>query len=155
MSIQITLADSGEIPVVHRIMRQSFEEYRNKLFPPSGALNEEIKDIYAKTKDNGGAVIVWKDETPVGSAQYFFQDHYMYIGRVSVVPDARGLGLGKQIMLFLEDKARDSSYTETRIEVRLSIPQNIAFYSKLLYEVIEEHEYAGGTDRWVIMKKSL
>ncbi|MDQ0060072.1 GNAT family N-acetyltransferase [Paenibacillus harenae] len=155
MTIQIRAAECNEIPIVHEVMRASFEEYRNKIFPPSGALIEEIDDIHNKISDNGGAILVWNGQTPVGSAQYYFSEDFMYIGRVAVITEARGIGIGKKIMNFLEEKALEHAIAEARIEVRLSVPQNIEFYSKLNYKVIEEHEYPQGTDRWYVMKKNL
>ena len=155
LNIQIRDAEINEIPIVYQIMRAAFEEYRYKLFPPSGALREKVKDIIKKISNHGGAILVFADHSPVGSAQYYFQEDYMYIGRVSVIKDARGMGLGKQIMKFLEEKAIENSFSKTRIEVRASIPQNIEFYSKLNYIIIEEKKYPLGIDRWYVMNKNL
>jgi ribosomal protein S18 acetylase RimI-like enzyme len=131
----------------------AFEEYRDKLFPPSGALFEEVTDIQNKIKSNGGAILVWNEDMPVGSAQYYFKEHFIYIGRVSVIQEARGYGIGKRIMQYLETTAVNTFTPEIRIEVRLSIPQNIVFYNKLGYEVLEQHKYPDSTDEWYIMRK--
>jgi ribosomal protein S18 acetylase RimI-like enzyme len=136
-------------------MQDSFMEYQDKLFPSSGALRETEASIALKIADHGGAIIVWEDAVPIGTAIYYFIDNYMYIGRVSVIPAYRGKGIGKDIILFLEELARQQNYTETRVEGRLSIPQNISFYEKLGYIAIEQIFYSEGTDSWYVMKKTL
>jgi len=155
MDIRITAAGTQEIPIVHKIMRMAFEDYRNVLTPPSGALTEEVEQIEKKIAGNGGAILVWINREPVGSAQYYFEADYMYIGRVSVVKEARGLGIASSMMKHLEQIAKDRSTFETRIEVRLSIPQNLEFYAKLGYETIEQWEYPNGEDKWNVMRKRL
>ena len=152
-NIQIRFASSEQLPDVHRVMREAFEEYRDKLFPGSGALREEVDDIRKKISDNGGAVLVWQEDVPIGSAQYVFKENYMYIGRVSVIRQARGQGLGKAIMGYLEQLAKEQGVYETRIEVRKSLPENIALYRRLGYSVLEEHEYPDRTDGWYLMHK--
>ena len=130
-------------------------EYKDKLFPSSGALRETEASIGLKIANHGGAVIVWEDAVPIGTAIYNFIDNYMYIGRVSVVPAYRGKGIGKDVIFYLEDLARQQNYAETRVGVRLSIPQNISFYEKLGYIAIEHIFYPEGTDSWYVMKKTL
>lgn len=154
-NIHIELATDEKLLDVHRIMREAFEEYRDKLIPGSGALREEVEDIRKKIANHGGAILVSHEEVQVGSAQYVFKDTYMYIGRVSVIKQARGQGLGKAIMRYLEELAKGCDVNETRIEVRLSLPDNITFYNQIGYTVVEEHEYPDKTDGWYIMSKKL
>lgn len=153
--LRITHASREEIPVVHRIMLAAFEEYRGVLDPPSGALSETVEDIIRKITPDGGAVIAWYADEPVGSARYLLHPGYLYIGRVSVLPQHRGFGAGSALLQYLEQLALDGQLEETRVGVRLSLPANVAYYRKLRYEVIEEHEYPSQTDRYYIMSKRL
>jgi ribosomal protein S18 acetylase RimI-like enzyme len=154
-NFQIKLATNEQLHDVHRIMREAFEEYRGKLIPESGALSEEVEDTRNKLSKQGGAILVWDEELQVGSAQYVFKDEYMYIGRVSIIKQARGQGLGKAIMSYLEELAKGRGVNETQIEVRLSLPANIAFYTQLGYTVVEARDYPDKTDGWYIMSKKL
>ncbi|MFC5701684.1 GNAT family N-acetyltransferase [Cohnella faecalis] len=155
MSCLIRTAEDHELILVHRLMREAFEEYRDRLNPPSGALREEVEDIRNKIAGRGGAVIAWDGKEPLGSAQYYYEESYMYIGRVSVSGKARGRGIGQELMTCLENMARNRQVSEARIEVRLSLPGNIAFYEKRGYEVVEMLEYPNKTDAWYVMKKVL
>lgn len=155
MRCEIRKAGEAELPVVHRIMREAFGEYRGKLHPPPTALREEVEDIRRKLAGRGGAVLVWLGDEPVGSAQYFFRGRYLYIGRLSILRRARKQGIGSAVMAALERLARRRGYAETRIEVRASLPENVAFYRRLGYAIARRHDYPDGTDGWYVMRKRL
>lgn len=155
MSIEIREAEIEEIDIVFRTMQESFMEYSGKLNPPSGALSETTEHILNTFKQGGGAVIAWNEITAVGSARYRFIDNYIYIGRVSVLQEFRGRGICKSILKFVENKAKARGIYESRVEVRLSIPENIEMYKKLKYEVIEQKFYPERTDSWYVMSKKL
>ncbi|MWC27736.1 GNAT family N-acetyltransferase [Paenibacillus sp. MMS18-CY102] len=155
MEISLRPASPSELPTVHAIMRQAFEEYRGKLTPPSGALSETIEDISSKIEANGGAILAQDGNAAVGSAQFFIHEDYVYIGRVSVLPTHRGSGIAKQMVAYIENHARQLGVVQTRLEVRLSIPANVAYYKKLDYNVLSLHAYPDETDYWYVMGKVL
>jgi predicted N-acetyltransferase YhbS len=148
-------AIDDEIEIVRHVMYEAFKEYLGVLHPPSGALRETVEGIRKKIEGRGGSLIVWDESEPVGSTLYYFEEDYMYIGRVSVLPSHRGKGIGRAIIIYLEDLAKRKGYSKTRIEVRLSLPDNLKYYEKLNYIPIEEHEYPDKTDRWYTMSKDL
>jgi ribosomal protein S18 acetylase RimI-like enzyme len=154
MEALIKSANLEEIHIVHDVMRKAFEEYRDKLTPPSGALSETIDDIIKKISNNGGAIIAQIEGSDVGSAQFVFQDNFVYIGRVSVLPSHRGRGIGKRMVNYIEAHAKEKGVHESRLGVRLSIPSNVAFYQKLSYQIIERYAYPQETDFWYVMKKT-
>ncbi|WP_166243058.1 GNAT family N-acetyltransferase [Paenibacillus turpanensis] len=137
------------------IMFESFIEYKDKLIPPSGAITETVDAIRQKIQGRGGAVLVWAESEPVGSAQYYVEEDYLYIGRISVLPAWRGRGIGRRIVAYLEDTARTKGLAQVRLEVRQSLPENVNYYTKLNYVLIQEHEYPCKRDRWYTMSKSL
>lgn len=153
--MQIKEASYVEIEIVKQIMHDSFREYTGVLNPHSGALRETVEDIRTKIEGRGGAIIVWDNAEPLGTSLYYFENDYMYIGRVSVLPTHRGRGIGRLMMTYLEELARKKCCSKTRIEVRMSLPENIHYYKNMNYMPIEEHEYPDKTDRWYIMEKEL
>ncbi|WP_138493805.1 GNAT family N-acetyltransferase [Paenibacillus pinistramenti] len=148
-------AKDDELEQVRRIMIEAFAEYQDKLVPPSGALSETTEQIREKLSGRGGTLLVFQDSEAIGSAQYYAKEDYLYIGRISVLPQWRGQGIGKAIVSYLEELAASKSINEIRLGVRLSLPQNVDYYTKLNYKPIEEHEYPCKSDRWYIMSKML
>jgi ribosomal protein S18 acetylase RimI-like enzyme len=155
MNIQLREASVEEIPIVFRTMQLAFSEYKDRLFPPSGALTETISHTETIFARGGGAVIAWDGDMAVGSARYEFHEDYIYIGRVSVVPSYRGRGISKSMLNKIEGIAITKGIGDARVEVRLSIPDNIMLYKKLNYQPIEQIYYTEGTDSWYVMSKKL
>lgn len=155
MSFEIREAKIEEADIVFHTMQESFMEYSGKLNPPSGALSETTQNVIKTFKEGGGAVLAWDGIRAVGSARYRYMDHYMYIGRVSVLQEYRGRGICKSLLNFIENKALSMGINESKVEVRLSIPENIDMYKRLKYEVIEHKFYPERTDSWYVMSKKL
>lgn len=153
-SFVIRPAEADEIPIVHRVMREAFEQFRDRMVPPSGALLEEVADIEAKFR-RGGALLAWLNGDAAGSVQVDFAADYMYIGRLAVTPHARGMGMGTALMEAAERVAVSRGYAETRIGVRLSVPKNVPFYLGMGYEAMSQGEYPDRTDAWYVMRKRL
>jgi ribosomal protein S18 acetylase RimI-like enzyme len=148
-------ASYEEIELIHTIIIESFTEFIGVLRPPSGALRETVESLQRKIANQGGAIIAWVNARAVGVIVYNYQAHYMQIGRISVLPSHRGLGVGKEMIYYLERQALRDGCTETRLEVRLSLPDNLRFYEKLGYKAIQEIEYPEKTDSWYVMIKNL
>ena len=155
MDLTIQKATIEDAPVIWGVIQAAFKEYEGVLFPPPGALRETAEDIARKMSEPGGAILAWADGKPVGAARYSRDDGYLFIGRVSVLPDYQRQGIGKRLVEYIEQLATANCLPETKLGVRLSIPQNVAFYKHLRYEVVEEHEYPDKSDRWYIMSKRL
>jgi GNAT superfamily N-acetyltransferase len=164
MTLPIREATIDESELIYQVMIESFKEYDGKLNPPSGALKETVDHTIHTFNIGGGAALACEGAKVVGSARYKPVDDYMSIGRVSVLPDFRGKGIckalltfveNKALLTFVENKARDQGIMETRVEVRLSFPENIRMYERLHYEVIEHKFYPERIDSWYVVRKKL
>ena len=124
-------------------MIAAFEEYRGVLEPPSSTHQETVEDV-RRAFDTGGAVLAWVDDQAVGSARFQPRPDYLYVGRVSTLPDWRGRGIGSALMTFLEVHARTLGLPEIRVEVRLSLPSNVALYRRLGFHTVSEQPHPRG-----------
>jgi ribosomal protein S18 acetylase RimI-like enzyme len=139
----VTLATSDDAPLVHRIMIAAFEEYRGVLEPPSSTHQETVEDV-RRAFDSGGAVLAWVEGQAVGSARFQPRPDYLYVGRVSTLPAWRGRGIASALMTFLEGHARTLGLPEIRVEVRLSMPSNVALYRRLGFHTVSEQPHPRG-----------
>ena len=74
------------------------------------------------------------------------------IGRVVVLPEYRGRGLGSRAVLSAEEWAGELGYTRAVLESRV---EKTGFYEKLGYIADCDNIIEGGTFRCVHMEKSL
>ena len=139
----VTLATIDDAPLVHRIMIAAFEEYRGVLEPPSSTHQETVEDV-RRAFDTGGAVLAWVEEEAVGSARFQPRPDYLYVGRVSTLPDWRGRGIASALMTFMEGHAHTLALPEIRVEVRLSLPSNVALYRRLGFHTVSEQPHPRG-----------
>ncbi len=152
--LTVALATRDDAALVHRIMIAAFEEYRGVLEPPSSTHTETVEDV-RRAFDSGGAVLARLDGEAVGSARFHSRPDYLYGGRVSVLPARRGRGVGSALMGVLLDHARALGLPEVRVEVRLSLPSNVALYRRLGFRTISEQPHPRGPQfRTVILGKT-
>ena len=154
MTISIEEASPQQAALVHRIMQTAFAEYIGKLNPASPCHTETVGDV-AEAIHKGGAILAWLDGVPVGSARYALYADLFYVGRVSVLPEYRGMGIASAMMEHLEAIARDAGYTQIQLGSRLSLPRNIALYQRLGYEIVRREQVSPDADIQVTMVKRL
>lgn len=133
-------------------MQTAFAEYIGKLNPASPCHTETVGDV-AEAIQCGGAVLAWADGVAVGSARYAFHNGAFYVGRVSVLPDCRGMGIASAMMNHLETLARDYGYPEMQLCSRLNLPKNIALYERMGYSIVSRQQVAPDADVQVTMVK--
>jgi ribosomal protein S18 acetylase RimI-like enzyme len=154
----IRLAGAEDAYLVHKIMLLAFEEYRN-IDVPSSALNESIESIEKSIK-NGyeKALLYFNDDTPMGSVRFKTEDNSLYFSRLSVSPEARGKGIAKSILAWLEEYAKTNAIPEITCRVRMSVPKNIQLYKSVGF-IIEKEEVVtnpnGFLVKTVVMKKTI
>jgi ribosomal protein S18 acetylase RimI-like enzyme len=154
MSFEIRRATPEEAPLVLQIMRAAFAEYAGVLNPPSGANHETLADVQ-KAMCEGGALLAWDGELAVGSARFRPEPDCMYVGRVAVLPEYRGKGVGAALMRAMEDVARKSGRTKIRLNVRMSLAGNLSFYEKLGYTVVEIGPHPKGFEQVATLVKQI
>jgi ribosomal protein S18 acetylase RimI-like enzyme len=135
-------------------MQTAFAEYIGQLNPASPCHTETVGDV-AEAIHHGGAVLAWKDGVAVGSARYAFYNDAFYVGRVSVLPDYRGMGVASAMMKRLEAIAREYGYEQMQLCSRMNLPKNIALYERLGFQIVRSQQISPDADVQVTMVKPL
>lgn len=139
---------------VRALMLAAFDEYRDVLVVPSSAFDESVEDVAAHLREGGG-VLAWQDGQAIGSGRYEWRGDHVYIGRLSVLPEYRGHGIGAAMMEAMHDCARERGMPEARIGVRTMLPRNIELYERLGYVVTARYQHPRGDEIIVDMAKRL
>jgi len=139
-------------------MLLAFEEYRN-IDVPSSALNETIISIKESIKNGEEkALLYFSDEIPLGSVRFKAEENSLYFSRLSVSPEARGRGIAKSILNWLEEYAKQYGKSEIVCRVRMSLVQNIQLYKSIGFIVAKEEVVMnpnGFPVKTVVMKKAI
>jgi ribosomal protein S18 acetylase RimI-like enzyme len=154
----IRLASVEDAQLIHQIMLLAFEEYRD-LDVPSSALYESVYSIEESLKNGTEkALLCFQDGVPLGSVRFKTDRKSIYFFRLAVCPEARGRGIAKSMLSWLENYAKEHGKTEICCRVRLSIPQNIQLYKSVGYIICKEEVVTnpnGFPVKTVFMKKEI
>ena len=153
--LELRAASADDLPTIVAITRAAFEEYRGVLDPPSGAHRETVENVRDKLA-SGTSVLALLDGRAVGSVYYSAAPEYVYLGRLAVLPDYRGRGVGAALVDYVERAARALGRLRVRLGVRVALPQLRARYERLGYRVYEERYHDGyATPTYLMMEKVL
>jgi GNAT superfamily N-acetyltransferase len=147
-------AGIADAELVHRIMREAYQEYDGTLDPPMSA-NEETAAQVADAITRGGAVLAWDRDTPVGSARYRLSREFVHIKRVSVLPPWRGRGIATAMLRYIEWFAFTQGRAEARLQVRMSLSRNLKLYLRAGYRIVQVKPHPLGDDTVGTLVKEL
>lgn len=98
-------------------------------------------------------IVLTDEEFPVATCRFYELDKgSAMIGRVVVLPEYRGMGLGKRVIAEAEDWLRELGYKKVVIESR---DVATGFYEKIGYGVTDGSIIHGETFDCIRMEKSL
>jgi len=152
---EVRAAHAGEAGILLRLLALAFSEYEGKLDPPSGAHGETVESIAGKLGE-GGAFICHHGDAAIGCIFYAPKDDYLYVGRLSVVPEYRKRGVGDLLLSAAEQHATTLGLPSVRLGVRLVLEALQAYYATRGYASIGLHSHPGYTQpTFVEMEKRL
>lgn len=156
MALEIRTAELSQANLVHQIVKAGFAEYIGKLPVSTSAEQETLEQVEQTLRKTGNAaILVWDNEKAVGTARYELRPEYMYVGRVAILPEYKGKGIGTLVMNYLESLAIELGKTGLKLGTRLSIKRNLSFYQRLGYQIEETEPHPRGNDTVVWFVKQL
>ncbi|HNP72808.1 MAG TPA: GNAT family N-acetyltransferase [Kouleothrix sp.] len=153
--IIIQEASEADIPAIVAITQAAFAEYSDRLDPPSSVRDETAEKVLAKLAE-GRAVLALVGGAPAGTVYYSPREGYVYLGRLAVLPERRGQGVGAALIAYVERRAAELGLPLVRLGVRVALPHLRAMYERLGYRVYEERRHPGyAVTTFVMMEKDI
>lgn len=91
-----------------------------------------------------GQVWVWHEEGEiVGFVVLEDQPDGLLLDNVAVSPSAQGKGLGRELIVFAEQEARQRGYGELRLYTHMLMVENLALYAHLGFKEIGRMQRQG------------
>ena len=130
-------------------MRRAYSPYASRIGRPPGPMLDDYGTLIAQRRvhviEREGAVQAVLVLIPEADA--------MLLDNVAVAPEAQGSGLGRAMLRFAEQSARDAGYRLVRLYTNQAMTENIALYSRIGYS--ETHRVEEKGLKRVYMVKSL
>ena len=113
-----------------------------------------LKDEFDEYDGDGTRYIVLlDDEYPVATARFYEKDkEKVIVGRVVVLPDYRGQGLGTKVLHEAEEWIRELGYKNIEVDSRTVA---VGFYERNRYKAVSNEIIKSGTFECIKMKKEL
>lgn len=142
-TLVLRAATAADAAGVAATIAAAFEQYRGRLEPESGALRETTDGITAELARESGAIIAERNGRIVGCVMVKLVEDDLYFGRLSVVPEARGQGIGRRLVEAVEDEARRRELAGVRLGVRIVLVENQRFFLSLGYVEVSREAHEG------------
>jgi len=127
---------------VHRLTQLAFGRH-SALDPPSSAGRESLDHVRDDLAAGGGAIAEIEGRA-VGCLRWEPpRNGDLYVKRVAVEPGLMRRGVGRALVAWVEQEALRRGCETVSVGVRVALPDNIAFFTKLDYVVEEEHRHDG------------
>jgi predicted N-acetyltransferase YhbS len=126
LHVIIRIVHDDEVELLTSLIQRAFAEYQGKLEPPSSAHTKTPAQLRAELAD-GAALIAEHNGEPVGCVLFHRRPDHVYLDRLSVLPQARGLGIGRALITAVEQRTRELGLDRVRLSVRLALTANHAF----------------------------
>ena len=145
LDVVLRPATEADAPRLAATIAAAFAQYRGKLVPESGAFGETASGIAAELAKGAGAIVAERNGEMLGCVMTKVLEGDLYFGRLSVMPEARGLGLAKRLVDAVEADARVRGLAGVRLGVRVVLTDNQRLFQSLGYVETSREAHPGFT----------
>jgi N-acetylglutamate synthase-like GNAT family acetyltransferase len=126
----IRAARPAEAEAIVALLQRAFGVYRGKLQPESSALLETA-DMIRTAMKTGTILLAERAGRILGCVSVQRKGDCAYAGRLAVEPMEQGIGVGRALLAAAEALARQMGLGRLRVDVRLKLRDNRAFFRAL------------------------
>ncbi|MDI1285984.1 MAG: GNAT family N-acetyltransferase [Reyranella sp.] len=142
-TVALRAAAAADAATIAATIAAAFMQYRGRLVPESSAFRETPEAIAAQLGAGSGAIVAERNGTMIGCVVTEVLEGDLYFGRLAILPEARGLGLAKQLMAAVEEEARRRGLPGVRLGVRIALADNQRLFQSLGYREISREAHPG------------
>ena len=147
--VEITRAVAADANAMRECARCAYHDYVVRLGKEPGPMIDD----YDYRVSNNDAYVARCGEIISGLLVLVIDQDRCLLDNVAVHPDYAGNGIGKQLVIFAENRARQAGFSKLELYTHALMTENIAMYQKWGYTIARRIREKG-FDR-VYMKKSL
>ncbi|WP_319411085.1 GNAT family N-acetyltransferase [uncultured Cohaesibacter sp.] len=122
------------------LIRKCFAYMDGRIDPPS-SMHRLTEAAIARQCQSGE---VWSLEEPIRACVFLTpKDDCLYLGKMAVDSEARGLGLGRSLVALAEERARALGYHALELETRIELVENHKIFASFGFVKTAETAHEG------------
>ena len=129
MRIAIRSARLAEASAIGRLVERAYAKYVPRIGRRPAPMDDDYEALIA-----AGEAFVAIDTVVVGVIVLRLTDEFLFVDNVAVEPQRQGEGIGKGLLAFAEQVARQHRLSELRLYTNRAMTENIALYRRLGWE---------------------
>ncbi|KAI0530365.1 acyl-CoA N-acyltransferase [Xylaria digitata] len=149
MSFEPRIANQSDLAAIQDVIKDAYTPYVSSIGRKPGPLLDDYETLI----NAGRVTVVDVGHVVRGILVLIPENDAMLLDNVAVAPSAQGLGLGRELMAYAEQRARMAGYSLVRLYTHELMTRNIEYYSRIGY--LETHRAEENGLKRVFMAKSL
>ncbi|GGV25796.1 GNAT family N-acetyltransferase [Streptomyces spectabilis] len=129
----IRSATAADVSAVREITHAAYHYYIERI----GRVPAPMESDHAQNVAAGRVHVAEADGTVVGLVVVYAYDDHLYLDNIAVHPDAKGTGLGRRLLEFVDQHARGLGLPEIRLYTNALMWENQKLYPRFGYEFVE------------------
>ena len=120
----------------------AFASMNGRINPPSSALKLTTRSLAEKAEAEIGHVVI-ENERLIGCLFLRPEADCLYVGKLAILPEAQGKGLGKRLLVIAEETAAALGLAALRLETRIELTENHAVFAAWGFSRTAEKAHPG------------
>ncbi len=145
----IRKANKADLPGIQACALSAYSMYIERI----GREPAPMVADFAAAIECGHLFVIAQDETIAGFVVCYERNGYVQLENVAVNPDFQKRGIGKELIEFVEQRARAAGYSRIELYTNAKMTENLGMYPRLGYQEFDRR-VEDGFDR-VYFKKNL
>lgn len=117
-------ARAEDAPAITRLVHDAYHHYVPRIGAEPGPMRADYDAVLAR----GDVWVMESDGVLVGLLVLVGAPDHVLVENVAVAPERQGQGLGRRLLEFAEQRARDSGVGEVRLYTHERMTENLAMY---------------------------
>jgi len=154
--IILRLATDDDVPALRRLVNAAYGELADRGLNYTGTFQDE--EITRERMQGNDVYLASLGEKLIGTISLELQDEdqpLLYISQLGVLPEHKGQGIGRKLLLWAETVARTKGASRLQLDTAVPAVHLVSLYQSLGYEVIDEVQWRGKSYRSYVMEKKL
>jgi ribosomal protein S18 acetylase RimI-like enzyme len=139
MTLRIRPGEDADVAAVAELVERAYEGYVDEI----GVRPAPMDADYAATVRAGKLFVAEDDDAVVGAIVLVLEGEHLEVENVAVAPSRQGAGVGRALLAFAEEHARERGVGELRLFTHVLMTRNQRIYGLLGYAEIERRSENG------------